>query len=143
MFLSRLREGIVIVADESAALDRLASQWPRAGALWTTPPAPDPVDLEVLIVKTAHVAPASERLFIVTASWLAVHYQFVNGLRLEGLAGDVAVASRVNMDAASALLGALLDVAIAGSSEKATTGAGSKSGCNWDGRKNSTLYTRQ
>lgn len=129
MLPSRLREGIVIVADESAVLDRLASQWSRVGALWTTPPAPDPVDLEVLIVQTAHMAPASERLFIVTASWLAVHHQFVDALRLEGLAGDVTVASRADQDAASAVLGALLDVAIAGSSEKATTLIGARDVC--------------
>src|ERR1035437_4595220 len=129
MLSSPLREGIMIVADDSAALDRLASQWSRVGALWTTPSAPDPVDLEVLIVKTAHVAPASERLVIVTASWLAVHHQLVNGLRLESLAGDVAVASRADADAASAVLGALFDVAIAGSTEKATTLIGARDVC--------------
>lgn len=98
---------------ETAPLDRLAAQWARMGAFLTASPTTVPVDVEQLVIDTAVAARASERLFIVAASWMAAHHVFVNGRRLTALARRLADASDGDR-LASAVLGALLAVATAG-----------------------------
>lgn len=67
-------------------LTAIASQWARMGAYFGAAPMRRPVDLEGLVLATARAAPDDERLFVVAASWLAVHHGFVNGRRLAALA---------------------------------------------------------
>ena len=98
---------------QTAQLDRLAARWSRAGAFLTVAPTTVSIDLEQLICDTATASRASERLFVVAASWLAAHHLFVNGRRLAALARQLATAP-AESGIASAALGALLDVAIAG-----------------------------
>lgn len=68
--------------DGSSQTDReqalgLARQWTRIGALFNTQPALGPVDLELLIVRTASIARTDERLFV-----MAEHHQLVDVERL-------------------------------------------------------------
>lgn len=94
-------------------LSAVAAQWTRMGASFGAAPATAPVDLEQLIVTTAHATPDDERLFVVAASWLAMHHAFVNGRRLAVMASRLSRGFRpVNGDPAdreqSAVLGAML-----------------------------------
>jgi hypothetical protein len=93
----------------AAGLDGLASQWVRVGAFFRATAAREPVDLERLILATAHEAPDDERLFVVAGSWLATHHSFVNGRRLATLAKLAKrTTARNESPTASAVLGALL-----------------------------------
>ncbi len=91
--------------------DALRAAWARVGALFAVVPTSTPVDLEELICATARVARGDQRLFVVPASWLAVHHHLVDARRL-GRRIDV-------LDpVASATMGALLSVASAGAGVK-------------------------
>ena len=84
------------------------------------------MDLEGLIIETARAAPDDERLFVVAASWLAVHHGFVNGRRLAALASTLLHPGATRADReASAVLGALLAWAadMAGGAEGLTAAA--------------------
>lgn len=98
--------------DTERALDRLLASWARVGAFLTVSPFEDAVDLERLVVDTAHRVPDSERLFVVAASWLATHHVFVNGRRLVALARSLSASLNEPDQLTSAVLGAMLDVAI-------------------------------
>ncbi len=107
-------------------LTAIAAQWARLGAYFGTAPVRRPVDLEGLIVETARAAPDDERLFVVAASWLAVHHGFVNGRRLAALASTLLHPGATRADReASAVLGALLAWAadMAGGAEGLTAAA--------------------
>ncbi len=88
---------------------RLMRAWARVGALFNTTPAAAPIDLEQLIADTATVAPADERLFVMAASWLALHHNLVDARRL-GRRLDTLD------DVSSAVAGAMLTMAAQGTS---------------------------
>lgn len=107
-------------------LTAIATQWARMGAYFGAAPLRRPVDLEGLIVATARAAPDDERLFVVAASWLAVHHGFVNGRRLAALASTLLNPGVTPADReASAVLGAMLAWAadMAGGAEGLTAAA--------------------
>ena len=95
------------VSDPSA----LRSAWSRLGALFPVHPATRPVDLEELICATALAARADQRLFVVPASWLAVHHHLVDARRLGRRIERFDIV-------ASATMGALLSVASVGAGSK-------------------------
>jgi hypothetical protein len=66
----------------------LAPKWSRAGVLFNVPPARSrgPLDLEQLLVDTAHECPADPRLFIEAVTWLSRYSTFVAAHRLKRLA---------------------------------------------------------
>jgi hypothetical protein len=86
---------------EALALGRA---WTRLGAAFTVEAQRTPVDLEQLVAKTAAVAPADERLFIMAATWLAGRHTLVDARRLTA-------ALRPLTGKASAVAGAMLTVA--------------------------------
>ena len=86
-----------------------AGRWARVGVLFTVAPAPDPVDLEALVVDTAAVARADERLFVVAASWLAVHHALVDGAVLTRC---IRAQAATGAEVTSAVTGALLSLAL-------------------------------
>lgn len=65
-----------------ANADALRSAWTRVGALFAVAPMREPVDLEELVCATAAVAREDQRLFVVPASWLAVHHHLLDARRL-------------------------------------------------------------
>ena len=77
----------------------------RVGAMFATRASTQRLDIEDLLVQTAVSAPSDYRLFMVAASWLAVHYNLINarrfGRKLEELD-----------DVPSAVDGAMLAVAL-------------------------------
>ena len=68
--------------DDRPDSDTLRAAWARLGALFAVTPAREAVDLEALICATAAVAREDQRLFVVPASWLAVHHHLVDARRL-------------------------------------------------------------
>lgn len=66
----------------------LSQRWSRAGVLFNVPPTRSrgPLDLERLLVDTAHECPADPRLFIEAATWLSRYSTFVAAHRLKRLA---------------------------------------------------------
>ena len=70
-------------------IDLLRAAWKRLGVQFTIQPSLDPVDVEALIVETATVGDADERLFVGAASWLACYHGFVNGRRLSALVAQI------------------------------------------------------
>lgn len=89
----------------SPDVERLSAMWTRVGGRFTVPPSREAVDLEQLIARTAMAAPRDYRLFFVSASWLAVHYELVNARRLGTLLDRLE-------GKPSAVAGAILSVAL-------------------------------
>lgn len=87
-----------------ADADALRAAWARIGALFAVAPMREAVDLEDLICATAMMAREDQRLFVVPASWLAVHHHLLDARRL-GRRIDVLGQPE------SATLGALLSLA--------------------------------
>jgi DNA-binding transcriptional ArsR family regulator len=58
------------------------ARWARLGVLFGGAPAPEPVDVETLLIDTVREAADHPRLFWVAASWLCVHHRLVNLRRL-------------------------------------------------------------
>jgi hypothetical protein len=85
-------------------IDRFRAAWKRLGVQFTIQPAQHSIDIETLIVETAAVGAADERLFVGAASWLARYHGFVNGRRLSALV------SQANREI-TAYVGALLSLA--------------------------------
>lgn len=98
-----------------------ASRWARVGVLFNAEPAPDPVDLETLVVDTAAVARTDERLFVMAASWLAVHHALVDGARL---ARSIRDREATDAEVTSAVTGALLSLALTAAPGAAAIEAG-------------------
>jgi hypothetical protein len=90
--------------------DVLRAAWTRVGALFSVVPASAPVDLEDLICATAEEARSDQRLFVVPASWLAVHHHLVDarrlGRRIDRLAPEVSATMGALLSLASAAAGA-------------------------------------
>lgn len=82
----------------------LSTSWTRIGVLFTIEAATEQGDLEDLLIKTAKVARYDERLFVMAASWLFVHYHLVDTRALKR------VIKRVDK-CTSATLGALIAMA--------------------------------
>ncbi len=76
-------------------------RWARLGVLFAVAPAPEPVNVEDLLIDTVREAPAHPRLFWTAASWLTVHYRLVNLRRL---------AKRLRRLPETAVAGALLSL---------------------------------
>lgn len=98
---------MTIAGIPSDQLSTIAARWARIGIWLSVDPATEPVDVEALIVLTARLARADERLFVDAASWLAMYHGLVNGRRLLALMSRLARTDRT----ASAVAGALLTVA--------------------------------
>jgi MarR family len=96
-------------AVREAQLAQVAAEWARIGVWLSVAPAADPVDVEALIARTAHVARDDERVFVGAASWLAAYHGWVNGRRL----ARVMTALSRSDPTASAVAGALLTLAAA------------------------------
>lgn len=101
----------------------LAGQWARVGVLFDAAPAPRPVDLEGLVVETAAVARADERLFVMAASWLAAYHFLVDGAKLARSIRDH-MAGGDGAEVASAVTGALLALARTAAPHAAALAAG-------------------
>lgn len=108
------------MGDLALRLRRLRAAWARVGALFPVEPASGPVDLENLLCATAQVARDDQRLFVVGASWLAMHSRFVDVPRLNR---GILMLEPVS----SATLGALL--ALAGSEVGANNPLSAASEC--------------
>jgi hypothetical protein len=65
--------------------DSLYARWRRLGLYLTATPAPDPVDLEPLLLETACHLSGDERLAVCVSTWLARHHDLVDGRRLSEL----------------------------------------------------------
>jgi hypothetical protein len=63
----------------------LASQWARAGAMFSADPAPASPDLEQLLLDTARTGRADPRMFIMAATWLARYGDMISSTRLARL----------------------------------------------------------
>ena len=85
--------------------DDLYASWRRLGVNFTGRSSTEPVDVERLILATAHVAGADERLTLCAVSWLAAYHTFIDGRRLSELTRDADPKTR-------AYLGAMLTLAI-------------------------------
>jgi DNA-binding MarR family transcriptional regulator len=79
--------------------------WRRIGVNFTGPSSAEPVDVERLILATAGLASADERLTVCAASWLARFHDLVDGRRLSELTREASPRTR-------AYLGALLSLAV-------------------------------
>ena len=69
-------------------VSRLYAAWRRLGVNFSVASCPDMVEVEPLILATAAVAGADERLTICAISWLARYHSFVDGRRLSELTRD-------------------------------------------------------
>ena len=92
------------------SLDVVAAEWARLGVWLSVARADGSVDVEALVIRTARVARADERLFVGAATWLATYHGWVNGRRLAALMAKL----RRSDPVASAVAGALLSLATAG-----------------------------
>ena len=83
----------------------IRARWTRVGAMFATRASTQRLDIEDLLMQTAVSAPSDYRLFMVAASWLAVHHNLINarrfGRKLEELD-----------DVPSAVAGAMLAIAL-------------------------------
>jgi hypothetical protein len=77
-----------------ADLDALHAAWPRLGVNFSGQSCAEPVEVESLMLATAWVAGADERLTVCAISWLACYPSFVDGRRLSELSRDAAPAVR-------------------------------------------------
>jgi DNA-binding MarR family transcriptional regulator len=91
--------------DHPESLIAIFADWRRFGVSFTGPTSHGPVDLELLIIRTAQHASLDERLFVGAAAWLARFHDFVDGRRLSEL-------TRHTDRDTSAYLGALLTLAV-------------------------------
>jgi hypothetical protein len=71
-------------------VDRLYAAWRRLGVNFSVKPCTAIVEVEPLVLATAAVAGADERLTICAISWLACYHSFVDGRRLSELTRDTA-----------------------------------------------------
>jgi hypothetical protein len=65
--------------------DSLYARWRRLGLNLTAAPAPGPVDLKPLLLKTASQLSGDERLAVCVATWLARDHDLIDGRRLSEL----------------------------------------------------------
>jgi hypothetical protein len=86
-------------------VDWLYAAWRRLGVNFSVTPCTDIVEAEPLILATAAVKGADERLTICAVSWLARYHAFVDGRRLSELARDATPTVR-------SYLGMMLSLAI-------------------------------
>lgn len=89
----------------SPEVDRLYAAWRRLGVNFSVASCTDMVEVEPLILATAAVAGADERLTICAISWLARYHSFVDGRRLSELTRDSTATARSH-------LGIMLSLAI-------------------------------
>lgn len=66
-------------------LDSVASRWMRLGAMLNVEASPRTPDVDRLLLDTARTGSANSRLFILAASWLARHRDYVDEHRLARL----------------------------------------------------------
>jgi hypothetical protein len=92
------------------SLEVVAVEWARLGVWLSVTAAEASVDVEALVVRTAAVARADERIFVGAATWLATYHGWLNGRRLAALSARLRRADPV----ASAVAGALLSLAFTG-----------------------------
>ncbi len=83
----------------------LMAEWARLGVLFNTSPVSYKVDLEELVVKTASVGRMEERLLVMAASWLAVHFHLLDARRLGRKLEE-------QSDETSAVVGVMLSLAL-------------------------------
>jgi hypothetical protein len=86
-------------------VDRLYAAWRRLGVNFAVASCTEMVEVEPLILATATVAGADERLTICAISWLVRYHSFVDGRRLSELTRDSAPSVRT-------YLGIMLSLAI-------------------------------
>ena len=105
-FLDRLAVNVPNTASSTdVVIEDLYASWRRLGVNFTGRSTAEPVDVERLILHTAQVAGADERLTVCAVSWLAVYHSLVDGRRLSELAREAHGKTR-------AYLGAILTLAI-------------------------------
>lgn len=92
-------------APSEETIAALYSDWRRLGIAFTGRSSTEPVDVEHLILRTAAIGGADERLTVCAASWLACFHDFVDGRRLSEKA-------RASSTRERAYLGAMLSLAI-------------------------------
>jgi len=86
-------------------LDTLYAAWRRLGVNFSGQSCAEPVEVESLILATARIGGADERLTVCAISWLACYPSFVDGRRLSELTRDAAPVVR-------SYLGVMLTLAI-------------------------------
>jgi hypothetical protein len=86
-------------------LDALYSSWRRLGVNFSGQSSAEQVEVESLVLATARIGGADERLTVCAISWLACYPSFVDGRRLSELTRDAAPVVR-------AYLGVILTLAI-------------------------------
>src|SRR3981189_1506354 len=86
-------------------VNRLYAAWRRLGVNFSVASCTEMVEVEALILATAAVAGADERLTICAISWLALYHSFVEGGVLSNL-------SRVSAPTVRPSLGIMLSLAI-------------------------------
>jgi hypothetical protein len=69
-------------------MDRVTADWTRLGVMLNVQPAEQTPDIELLLLDTARVGPGNSRLIVLSASWLALYGDVINGDRLARLIGD-------------------------------------------------------
>ncbi len=72
----------IVASTPSVGTVPLDAQWARIGGGFTVALSREPVDVERLIVASAHAAHGDSRLFWVMASWIAVHHKLIDVRRL-------------------------------------------------------------
>jgi hypothetical protein len=78
----------------SSELHTLYAAWRRLGVNFSGTSYAEPVEVEPLILATAGVGGADERLTVCAVSWLACYPSFVDGRRLSELTRDAAPVTR-------------------------------------------------
>lgn len=69
-------------------LDKLVGQWTSVGVLFNTEPSNGPIDLERLLIDTAHNTDRMARLFVMSATWMHTYGDLIAKHRLKRLIRD-------------------------------------------------------